>query len=57
MQARRSMYKAVEHSVLLYGIKSWEVTGDILEVLGGFHHQAARQITGMMAKREANGYW
>ena len=33
------------------------VTGEILKVLEGFHHWAARQIMGMMAKRGADREW
>ena len=46
VRARGAMYKAVDQSVLLYSIKSWVVTGDMLKVLEGFHHQASRHITG-----------
>ena len=52
-----SMYKAVEKLVLFYGRKSWVVTGEILKVLEGFHHRAARRIMGMTAKRGAGGEW
>ena len=41
------IYKAVAQSVLLYDTQIWVVTGDVLKVLEGFHHQAARRITGM----------
>ena len=44
------MYKTVAQSVLLYGSNSWVVTREMLKVLTAFHHQAARQITEMMAK-------
>jgi hypothetical protein len=40
-------YKAVVQSVLLYGSETWVVTPAILQVLQGFHHWIARQITGM----------
>ena len=33
------------------------VTGDIIKVLEGFHHQAARRVTGMTATRGAGGEW
>ena len=33
------------------------VTGDTLKVLTGFHHQAARWITGMTEKYGAGGKW
>ena len=49
MQARGMMYKAVAQSVLLYESKIWVVMGDMLKVLEGFHHRAARRITGMTA--------
>ena len=45
------MYKVVVKLVLLYGSKSWMVTGWVLNVLMAFHCQAARRITGMTAKR------
>ena len=51
------MYKAVAQSVLLYGSEIWVVTGDMLKVLAGFHHQAAQRITGMTEKRGAGGDW
>ena len=42
VRARRSVYKAVAYLVLLYGNKSCVVTGDMLEVLAGFHHWVAQ---------------
>ena len=42
---------------LLYGSEGWVVTGVMLKVLEGFHHEAARRITEMMAKRGAGGEW
>jgi len=39
-------YKAVVQSVLLYNCESWVVTPAVLKVLSGFHHRAARRITG-----------
>ena len=47
VRARGMMYKAVDQSVLLEGSESLVVTGVILKVLEGFHHRAARGITGM----------
>ena len=35
VQAQRMLYKAVSHTVLIYGLESWVVTGVILKVLGG----------------------
>ena len=49
VQARGMMYKAVAQSVLLYESKIWVVMGDMIKVLEGFHHRAARRITGMTA--------
>ena len=46
---RGMIYKAVAQSVLMYGSLSWVVTGEMLKVLEGFHHQVARRITGMTA--------
>ena len=43
--------------MLLYGSKSSVVTRYMLKVLTAFHHQAARRITGIMAKRGAEGEW
>ena len=47
------MYKAVTQSVLLYGIEILVVTVEILKILEGFHHRAARRITGMTVKHRA----
>ena len=38
VQARGAMYKAVAHSVILYGSNRWAVMGDMLNLLKGFHH-------------------
>ena len=43
--------------VLLYGSKSWVVTGDMLKVLTGFHHWVEQRITGMTDKRGAGREW
>ena len=55
VRARGAIYKAVAQSVLLYDREMWVVTGEMLKVLTGFHHQAARRITGITAKRGAGG--
>jgi len=39
-------YKAVVQSVLLYGSETWVVTPAVLKVLEGFHHRAARRLSG-----------
>ena len=51
------MYKAVAHSVLLYGSEIWVVMGDILKVLEGFHHRVYRNITEMTATCGEGGEW
>ena len=50
VRARGMIYKLVVQTVILYGRKIWVVTGEILKVLKGFHHRAARKITGMTAQ-------
>ena len=54
-QRREQRYGPVVRTVLLYGSESWVVTGAMLKVLEGFHHWAARQITGMTTKGVADG--
>ena len=49
VRARGMLQKAVVQSVLLYGSKSWVVTGDMTKVLDGFHNRVARMSTGVMA--------
>ena len=49
VQACGIMYKEVAQSVILYGSGSWVVTGEMLKVLEGFQHRAARWIIGMTA--------
>ena len=39
---RGMMYKAVEQSLILYVSERWVVTGEMLKVLEGFYHRAAR---------------
>ena len=51
------MYKEETQSVLMYVSDSWLATKAMLKVLEGFHHRAARQITGMIEKRVADGDW
>ena len=57
LRARGVINKEVAQSVLLYGIKIWVVTGDMLKVLEGLHHQAAWQTTGMTTKCGAGEEW
>ena len=51
------MYKAVAQSVLLYGSESCVVKEAMLKVLKGFHHRAARQITGTTATCGTGRKW
>ena len=55
VRSQGPMYKVVAHPVLLYGSKSWVVTGEILKVLTTFYYQAARRITEMTDKLGAGG--
>ena len=49
------MYKAVGQFMILYRSNSWVVTGVMLKVIEGFHHQAARRIKGMTKTSGAGG--
>ena len=51
------IYKSADQKVLLFGSESWVAMGEILKVLEVFHHQAARQITGMTAQHMEDGDW
>ena len=51
------MYMAVAQSVLLYVSESWVVVGTMLKSLEGFHHWAARQITGITETGGLGGDW
>ena len=55
--AQGAMYKAVTQSVILYIIKSWVLTGEMLKVMEGFHHRAAQLITGLTSKCGAGREW
>ena len=55
VHARGILYKEVVEMVLLYGCKSWVVTGAILKILEDFHHQSARRIAGMTARCTEDG--
>ena len=41
------LYKAVDKMVLLYGSESWVMTGTMVKVLEGFHHQEDQRIAVM----------
>jgi len=49
-------YKAVVQSVLLFGSETWVISDRMMKALRGFHHRAARRITGMMPHR-VGGEW
>ena len=57
VQAQGEIYREVDQSVILYGNESWVLTREMIKVLEGFHHQAARRITGMIVKRGSGGEW
>ena len=52
---RGIMYKAVAQSVLLYDRESWVGLGEMLKVMEGFHHWAARHILRMTVTRGEGG--
>ena len=49
-------YKATVQSILLFGSETWVISGRMMKALEGFHHRAARRITGKMPYREG-GEW
>ena len=51
------MYKTVEQSALLYGRDIWMVTGEIHNVLEGFHHRLAQHIIILTEKHGAGAEW
>ena len=57
VRERGIIYKAVAQSVLLYRSESWLVMGEMLKILEGFHHWAAKSITGMTTTRGTVGEW
>ena len=57
VRAHGMMYNAVAHYVLLYGSEGWVMTWDMLKLLKGFHHRAARRITGTTATRGSGWEW
>ena len=50
-------YKAIVQSVLLYACETWTITEPMLPALKGFHHKAARRISGKQPYRSPNGNW
>ena len=42
---------------MLYGKEIWVVTGEMLNILEGFHYRSFGRITGMMEKCVAKGTW
>ena len=57
MRAHEMIYKTVFQMVLLYGIKSWVETEDMLKIMEGFHHQADQRIAGISYRKFAEGVW
>ena len=57
VQAHTMMYKAVVQEVLLYWSEIWVVTGAMLMVIEGFHHQMAMQIARKIAWCAGDGRW
>ena len=51
------MHKLVSKLVLFYISESCLVMGGVLKVLEGYHHWAARRITGITATLVADGEW
>ena len=57
VQARAMIYKAVVQTVLLYGSKSWMITGAMMKVLEAFCHEISRKITGKTDRRVREEGW
>ena len=52
-----NFFKAVVQQVLLFGAETWVVTTKMERALSAFLHGAARQLTGIQARREKDGEW
>ena len=48
-------YKATVQAVLLYGSETWNLSPAMLRCLESFHLRAARRMTGLMPRKEADG--
>ena len=48
---------AVVQAVLLFGSETWVLTPRLDKSLEGFHHRVARQMAGMVTKRQRDGTW
>ena len=57
MRTHGILYKSVEQTVILYGIESWVVTGEMLKSLEGFHHRAVQRIAVMTVHRVEDIEW
>ena len=57
VRASGMIYKAAAQTVLIYGRKSWVVTGARLTVLEGFHHWVAIQIAANKAWHAGDNGW
>ena len=51
------LYLNILQAVQIFGAETWVVNPRIRRVLGGFHHQVARQIAGKQLWRLANRSW
>ena len=49
------LYKAFIQTLMLYGSEIWVVTGAMLKVIEGFHHNSSRRIAGMMDQSTTEG--
>ena len=57
VRSRGMIRRSVAQTVMLQDRESWVVMGEMLNILEGFHHRAARQIAGMTEKRVADRPW
>jgi hypothetical protein len=51
------IYRAVIHSILLYGSESWSIPIDQYEILERFHKRCLRYITGKHIRKTENEEW
>ena len=50
-------FKSVFQLVLLFGAETWVVTPRMGRVLGGFHDQVEKRLTGRILRRQNYGKW
>ena len=53
----RFVFKAVIHTVLLFGSETWVLTSHMERDLVSFQYRVARQITGRQPMRREEGGW